>query len=598
MYNIEQMKNRLESPVVTDQDLVNFVQNPGQVPSYLALAELQRRKDIRQSAPVSQGPQAPVAQQVIQEVSNQGINSLPPQDGNVPPMMMADSGVANLPVDPGMFQEQNFSGGGIVAFNEGGEAKYNAAVNARNTPTPRYAALGYIAPALAGAARIGGRYGLKGLQYAKDKLIGTAAKTAPTMNLPTGAVTPILEAGTKGLLRTPGTYIDAGIIGGVLYGIDEFGDKTPITEEEASNIAMQKLEADNLKSMEAHGAGREGNKGGYEYQPGESPLKGPSDTYFDTLRDFMPKESAASGIKVDRLKYDPNLFGGPQNIEDSEAAFTKGTKRYQDFMGDNTALADAEKRLLAKEAKLKDRERENEGFAYLAGAAELFDVRRGQEGAGISRAIKSGTGEYLKGRDKLEDTRDKIDSTKLELGQFRRAEKTNTFKYGEEDRKTVDARNQANKREDKLYNLKVQEKNIETGLKEKELGLQGQLVDIKRADLAKDIAYGNRQLGLYEDRFRLSDEATKAKYLQVKAKAVIEAQKYVQSNPPEVRALVKEYTDKGKKTYGNPEFDGKLKLITQGIVGNYLDQIGFGGSDSGPEVPSVSDLLNKKQPTQ
>ena len=175
----------------------------------------------------------------------------------------------------------------------------------------------------------------------------------------------------------------------------------------------------------------------------------------------------------------------------------------------------------------------------LAAAAELFDVRRGQEGAGISRAIKSGTGEYLKGRDKLEDTRDKIDSTKLELGQFRRAEQANTFKYGEDDRKTVDARNQANKREDKLYNLKVQEKNIETGLKEKELGLQGQLVDIKRMDLAKDIAYGNRQLGLYEDRFRLSDEATKAKYLQVKAKAVIEAQKYFQSNPPEVRALVK-----------------------------------------------------------
>jgi hypothetical protein len=591
MYNIEQMKNRLESPVVTDQDLVNFVQNPGQVPSYLALAELQRRKDIRQSAPVNQGPQAPVAQQLIQEVSNQGINALPPQDGDVSPMMMADSGVANLPVDPGMFQEQSFAGGGIVAFDEGGGVNYDDG-------SVGFPVGGFVAPALAGAARIGGRYGLKGLQYAKDKLIGTAAKTAPTMNLPTGAVTPILEAGTKGLLRTPGTYIDAGVIGGVLYGIDEFGNKTPITEEEASNIATQKLEADNLKSMEAHGAGREGNKGGYEYQPGESPLKGPSDTYFDTLRDFMPKESAASGIKVDRLKYDPNLFGGPQNIEDAEAAFTKGTKRYQDFMGDNTALADAEKRLIEKEARLKGRESENQGYGLLAAAAELFDVRRGQEGAGISRAIKSGTGEYLKGRDKLEDTRDKIDSTKLELGQFRRAEQANTFKYGEDDRKTVDARNQANKREDKLYNLKVQEKNIETGLKEKELGLQGQLVDIKRMDLAKDIAYGNRQLGLYEDRFRLSDEATKAKYLQVKAKAVIEAQKYVQSNPPEVRALVKEFENKGKKTYGNPEFDGKLKLITQGIVGNYLDQIGFGGSDSGPEVPSVSDLLNKKQPTQ
>jgi len=134
MYNIEQMKNRLESPVVTDQDLVNFVQNPGQVPSYLALAELQRRKDIRQSAPVNQGPQDPVAQQLIQEVKNadtsmytpHGIAGLQTAGANVTPpvpmqdpMMMADSGVANLPVDPGMFQEQNFAQGGIVAFADG-----------------------------------------------------------------------------------------------------------------------------------------------------------------------------------------------------------------------------------------------------------------------------------------------------------------------------------------------------------------------------------------------------------------------------------------------------------------------------------------------
>jgi hypothetical protein len=37
-----------------------------------------------------------------------------------------------------------------------------------------------------------------------------------------------------------------------------------------------------------------------------------------------------------------------------------------------------------------------------------------------------------------------------------------------------------------------------------------------------------------------------------------EANKYVLGNPPEIRALEKEFKDKGKKTYGNPEFDGRL----------------------------------------
>jgi len=75
--------------------------------------------------------------------------------------------------------------------------------------------------------------------------------------------------------------------------------------------------------------------------------------------------------------------------------------------------------------------------------------------------------------------------------------------------------------EETLIKLKTQEFNITAGQKDREIGIQGELVDIKRMDLAKDIAYGNRQLSLYEDRFKLADEATKAKYLQVKAKAVI-----------------------------------------------------------------------------
>ena len=67
---------------------------------------------------------------------------------------------------------------------------------------------------------------------------------------------------------------------------------------------------------------------------------------------------------------------------------------------------------------------------------------------------------------------------------------------------------------------------------------------------------------------------------------------------PQIKTLVKEFTDQGKKTYGNPEFDGQLNLIKQGIVGQYLDQIGLNNDSTSPEIPNAADLINKKQVTQ
>jgi hypothetical protein len=98
--NIAKLQAQLQR--VPDQALIGYVQNPdGQVPSYLALAELQRRKEIRQaSAPKQAMPTQTVAQQV---------------------MAQADPGVASLPVRDDMFQEESMAAGGIVAFGRGGD---------------------------------------------------------------------------------------------------------------------------------------------------------------------------------------------------------------------------------------------------------------------------------------------------------------------------------------------------------------------------------------------------------------------------------------------------------------------------------------------
>ena len=107
---------------VDDNALIGYVQNPqGEVPSYLALSELQRRKDTRAKYQAQQAPESSVAEDLEQEtMPNQG--GLAMLAGQ-PQMQTEDQGVAGLPVDDGMYQEENFADGGIVAFADGGILK-------------------------------------------------------------------------------------------------------------------------------------------------------------------------------------------------------------------------------------------------------------------------------------------------------------------------------------------------------------------------------------------------------------------------------------------------------------------------------------------
>ncbi len=114
--NIIKLQNMLRG--VADEALIGYVQNPqGEVPSYLALSELQRRKDTRAKYQAEQAPETSVAEDLGQE-------TMPDQGGlamlaGQPQMQMEDQGVAGL--DTGdMYDEENFAGGGIVAFAPGG----------------------------------------------------------------------------------------------------------------------------------------------------------------------------------------------------------------------------------------------------------------------------------------------------------------------------------------------------------------------------------------------------------------------------------------------------------------------------------------------
>ena len=112
--NIVKLQNELKS--VPDDALIGYVQNPtGQVPSYLALSELQRRKEMRDKYQTQQAPETSVAEDLAAP-KPQGIAAIP-QQAAAP---VAEPGVAGLPVPDTMFNEKTMAAGGIVAFDDGG----------------------------------------------------------------------------------------------------------------------------------------------------------------------------------------------------------------------------------------------------------------------------------------------------------------------------------------------------------------------------------------------------------------------------------------------------------------------------------------------
>lgn len=104
--NINKLQAQLQR--VPDDALIGYVQNPdGQVPSYLALAELSRRKEIRKSATPQQ--------------------AMPTQTVAAQELAQAQPGIAQLPVREDMFNEESYASGGIVAFADGGSTGFRLA---------------------------------------------------------------------------------------------------------------------------------------------------------------------------------------------------------------------------------------------------------------------------------------------------------------------------------------------------------------------------------------------------------------------------------------------------------------------------------------
>ena len=118
--NIIQIQDRLKG--IPDDALVGYVENPNSdVPTYLALGELQRRKSMRDRYEAQREPNKTVSEQLVEETMPQGLAAMGvpgalPAEAVDPSMAEPQSeGLESMPA-PNM---QEFAGGGIVAFAQG-----------------------------------------------------------------------------------------------------------------------------------------------------------------------------------------------------------------------------------------------------------------------------------------------------------------------------------------------------------------------------------------------------------------------------------------------------------------------------------------------
>jgi uncharacterized OsmC-like protein len=268
--NIIQLQNMLRG--APDEALVNYVQNPqGQVPSYLVLSELQRRKDTRAKYQAEQAPETSVAEDLTQPAQPQGgLGMLADQ----PQMQEDDQGVASLPVPDDMYQDQNYAGGGIVAFEDGGGVNYDDG----SVGYPIGGLVVPVARAGLGAAKYGGR----GLKYLKDKLYGP-----------------------KTLLKQPGAYVDTAAVGAGAYGVNEYLKNQEIEQKKIE--ANQTLDADfkeqmkSLKEAQRVKEAKEAAEAAKKAAPAEEKIKSIGD-YAKELQDYVGTDPNAAAQRERLLK--------------------------------------------------------------------------------------------------------------------------------------------------------------------------------------------------------------------------------------------------------------------------------------------------------
>jgi hypothetical protein len=350
--------------ITSDEKLLNYLQDPGTIPSILVLGEVERRqvenKQRQQMEAQAAGPMPTVKDQALMQQANAqnmmsgGIDNLGaqrPDMTNVPqPTEMAAADRANMPGLPALAK----AGGYVADFKEGGVVGYQfgGGVNVPNTTYPNYldqprAFQGFDA----------------NIQATQQNIFKLKEQLAQLESEPTRR--PLLISQIKEQIKAQQDYLSAPKTGGGF---------TP-TESPMMTPDEQKLAA--MKS---------GNTLQEDLPIGETTAGKPG------LKD--QPASIFEGAKLDTGKVDTRLYD-ELTVEDPTLYGQESKERMSEALGDEYTKAIGEQRKRIQDLNL-DTQRSLRGAYFLDAAGEMFQGRVGEEGAAIGRAFKKiGEGERL-----------------------------------------------------------------------------------------------------------------------------------------------------------------------------------------------------------
>jgi hypothetical protein len=420
--NIVKLQNQLKSiPVET---LIKYVQgmNP-EVPSYLALAEIKNRKDM-ESKYASQNQQTPeksVAEDLTQAPDQSGLamlagNPMGNQAQQMPQGAPADQGVASL--DTGdMFNEQNFAGGGIVAFDDGGEVDYadGGMVAFDNGGSVATSKLGDFFRGLGNRGALDIDKQLGALQAEKNKISYDIFS----------AYTPEQRATQQQRLAD----IDAQI--------------ATLTEQRSSAANMPRVEKPALAAPGLAGLNTPStvdNKltnediGNIYRSTTPTPTKARPTVLPTAANTDVTKPAAGPAPQ-------PKEAGIESLLEDTDGLAEKKMARYKQMVGEDPERARLEELTRKYETGASEQERmapwmalAKAGFS-MAGGKSPFAIQNLAEGA------QAGLADYVQAKDKLDKLTEKQIDIRSKMQQARRAEDIAGATYGLNSEAAVEARN-------------------------------------------------------------------------------------------------------------------------------------------------------------
>jgi hypothetical protein len=460
-------------------------------------------KDMPQSPAPSAPVQAPT-QTVIEQKAAQ-----------------VDPGIASLPVAEGMFDGGSYAGGGIIAFDDGGDV-------------PGYATQGEVK-----AASPVGRW-WEGRQAVGDEYL-LAEKLRADLQSKYGP-----KAGLGGL----------------------FMEQSDVEREQAQAISerLPKMSLSELQSLSQSGT----------LAPVAPAQAKPLSAQPPMVKDNV-QAAADAAAPVNKSSSFSSKLGDLDwtNITDNSSAYEKlkqEVKSPQALIDERAGLIGIDPNRAANDARLKAMEEKTgkaeEAAPWMALAQfglGIAGARKGQEGEAISKSGINALQGLSAAKDKVEAAREKQFDLSTRQAQADRAEKVAAADYGIRSKEHREAQNNAAELAKIGYKTDLEVRNA-TGMYDAKKAKVAAQLDLKKLDQAA--AQHSQTIAMYEKRMKSADAATAAKLIATKQSVM----KNMQSDPAYTDAylaLKKKYNN----DVGNELFKGELKLLREGYIANALGQV-------------------------